>query len=107
MKQKSGFMGTYFDRDSVLRLEVWTRITAWIILVSYTVDAGYNAFQNMYAALASGYPVDVYFIILTLSRIFQGGMIFVILQVAAKMLLILLDIEDNTRRAARENPSKN
>ncbi len=106
MKPSSGFLGTYFELDSVLRLELWTRIMAWLVLAAYVAEAAYNAFQNVYGALTGGYPVDGYFVFVTLSHVFQGGMLFIILQVAANILLILLDIEDNTRRAARETAPK-
>jgi hypothetical protein len=101
MKQATGFLGTYFERDAVLRLERWARIIAWGALAAYCLDAGYNTFQTVYGAIVGGYPLDPYFLIVTLSRILQGGVLFIILRVAAQILLILLDIEDNTRRAAR------
>lgn len=103
MKTPTGFLGTYFERDAVLRLERWVRIVAWGTLVVYVFEAGYNAIQSVYNAIAGGYPFDWYFVITTLSRVLQGGVLFMLLQVAAKVLLILLDIEDNTRRAARAN----
>jgi hypothetical protein len=106
MKQSTGFLGTYFERDSVLRLERWVRIIAWGVLAAYALDSGYNAFQNVYSSIVGAYPIDAYFVLLTLSRILQGAMLFIIMQVAAKILLILLDIEDNTRRAARANLPK-
>lgn len=106
MKQSTGFLGTYFERDSVLRLERWARIVAWGVLAAYTLESGYNIIQNVYSAVIGGYPVDAFFIFVTLSRILQGAMLFIVMQVAAKILLILLDIEDNTRRAARANLPK-
>jgi hypothetical protein len=101
MKRSTGFLGTYFDRDSVLRLELWTRIIAWGVLAAYAFEAGYSVFQSVYGALAGGYPLDWYPVFMTLSRVLQGAVLFFLLHVAAKALLILLDIEDNTRRATR------
>jgi hypothetical protein len=106
MKQTSGFLGTYFERDSVLRLDRWTRILAWAVLVAYVIESAYNVFQAVYNAVVGGYAVDWFYIFLTLSHILQGAMLFIIMQAAAKILLILLDIEDNTRRAARANSAK-
>ena len=103
MKQTTGFLGTYFDRNSILRLELWARIIAWGVLAAYAFEAGYNAFQNVYGALAGGYPLDWYSVFITLSHVLQGAVLFFLLQSAGKAMLILLDIEDNTRRAARAN----
>lgn len=106
MKQATGFLGTYFERDAVLRLERWARIIAWSLLAAYTIEAGYNIFQSFYNAMVGGYPQDWFYMFLTISRILQGGVLFIILQAAAQFLLIMLDIEDNTRRFARTNSTK-
>ena len=103
MKKTDGFLGTYFDHDAVLRLERWARITAWCLLAGYVFEAGYNAFQSVYNAIIGGYALDWYFVVTTLLRVLQGAVLFILLQVSAKVLLILMDIEDNTRRAARMN----
>ena len=101
MKTPLGFMGTYFDRDVILRLGRFARFTAWAALVVYGVEAGFNVFQSFSNAISGGYPVDSYLLVTTLSRLFQGVVIFVFLNVCGYGLLILLDIEDNTRRASR------
>jgi hypothetical protein len=103
MKHPTGFLGTYFERDSVLRLELWARIIAWGVLAAYVFEAGYNAFQNIQGTITGGYPLDWYPIFMTFSRMLQGALLFFLLHIAAKAMLILLDIEDNTRRAARAN----
>jgi hypothetical protein len=101
MKRPTGFLGTYFDRDGVLVLERWVRFMAWLVLTAYLLDSGYTAFQNISGAISGGYPLDWYFLIQTFARIAQGGVLFTLLQVASRIILILLDIEDNTRRAGR------
>lgn len=103
MKNSTGFFGTYFDRDVVLRLERWVRIVAWGVLLAYLFEAGYNVYQNIYNSIINGFMMDPYFFINTMSRIFVGGALFILLQVAGQVMLILMDIEDNTRRAARGN----
>ena len=59
MKQPTGFLGTYFDRDAVLRVERWARLIAWSTLAAYAFESGYNAFQNIYGAITGGYPLDL------------------------------------------------
>ncbi len=100
--EKPAFLGTYFDRDSVLRWERWTRIVAWVIFVVYVAQYVYDTGMNIYNSFAVGYPLDWVYLVFSLGRPFQGAMVLVVLHLLAKALLILLDIEDNTRRAARK-----
>jgi hypothetical protein len=79
------------------------RIVAWGALIMYLADAANSFYQNIYNAIVNGFPIDIYFSITTVSRVFVGAVLFMLLQAAAKVLLILMDIEDNTRRAARGN----
>ncbi|MCG2786260.1 MAG: hypothetical protein L6461_14275 [Anaerolineae bacterium] len=100
--EKPAFLGTYFDRDSVLRWERWTRIVAWVIFAVYVIQYVYDTGMNIYNSFAVGYPLDWVYMVFSMGRPFQGAMILVVLHLLAKGLLILLDIEDNTRRAARK-----
>ena len=106
MKMPSSFLGTYFDRDDVLRLERLVKFVARAALVVYGLEAGYNAYQSFYNAFSGSYPLDWYLLITTISRLFQGVVIFVFLSLSARALLILLDIEDNTRRAASSHAAE-
>jgi len=101
MNKSSEFLGTYFDKDSVLLIERWVRIIAWLTLFGYLFESGYNLYQNILNAIISGYILDWYFIFTILLRVVQGSVLFIFMQALAKILLIFLDIEDNTRRAAR------
>jgi len=101
MKHPTGFLGTYFDVDAVLKIERWARIIAWVTLAIYAIEAVYTIYQNVYSAIVGGYPVDFFFLFQTLARIIQGGLVFIIIRIAANILLVLLDIEENTRRAGR------
>ena len=101
-KESTPFFGTYFNRDSVLRLELWTRILGWIIFAVYVLQAGYDAGMNIYNSRIGGYPLDWYFFLMTLTRPLQGALLAALLFLAGKAVLILMDIEENTRRAARQ-----
>ncbi len=104
MEEKSHihFSGTYFDKDSVLRFERWVRVIAWAVLAAYVVDSGYSAYQTVTNALINNFPLDFFFVFGTLVRILQGSVLFALLYIAGKVMLILLDIEDNTRRISRK-----
>lgn len=100
------FLGTYFDRDGVLRLERWTRILGWIIFGIYVVQYMYDIGMFLYNNFINGYPLDWFYMLFNLGRPFQGLMILAVLHILASALLILLDIEQNTRRAARQSGSR-
>ena len=99
------FLGTYFDRDIVLRLERWARILGWIIFAIYILQYVYDIGMFLYNNLANGYPLDWFYMLFNLGRPFQGLMLLAVLHILASALLILLDIEQNTRRAARQTGS--
>jgi hypothetical protein len=99
---KKVFYGTYFDRDMILRWVGWTRVIAWAIFAIYVLQYSYDTGMTIYNSLMGGYPMDLFYFIFNIARPFQGAMILVILHLLSGGLLILLDIEDNTRRAARK-----
>lgn len=107
-EKKTGFLGTYFDRDVSLRLARWTGILAWVLLGMYTystlvsigqfwsyVDAGTNPYANANIFDKLSVPT------MQISQLVPGLVYFTMLKVAQQVLLILLDVEDNSRRAAR------
>jgi hypothetical protein len=103
------FLGTYFDRDSVLRLSRWADILAWVTLTLYLLSWVFQIilFLSQYF---NGMLGDKGSTLLTVYNIFSpyllqplpGVLYFFALQAISKILLILLDMEDNTRRAARQ-----
>jgi hypothetical protein len=95
------FAGTYFDRDAVMRLSKISIILGWIIFAYNIFQWLFQAWQNIYGAMQGGYPLDFSFLIFNSSQLLQGAMLLVFLLIGSKVLLILLDIEDNSRRAAR------
>jgi hypothetical protein len=98
------FLGTYFDRSLVLRVARAAVGLGWLILAVYILEYGYNAYLNISGALLNGYPIDVAFLLLNLKGPLLGVMAVVLLYSVAQILLILLDIEDNTREA--RHPSR-
>jgi hypothetical protein len=104
------FLGTYFDRDSVLRLSRWTDIISWVTLTLYILSWLFSLTMFL-AQYFSGMYGDKGATFLTVLNIFSpyllqplpGVFYFFGLQAISKLLLILLDMEDNTRRAARQS----
>ena len=107
--RQAGFLGTYFDRDSVLRLSRWADVVAWIVLTVYLISwlASFLFFLGQYL---NGMFIDkgatFLYVIGLFTPYFQqpipGLLYFFGLQALSKGLLIFLDMEDNTRRAARK-----
>jgi hypothetical protein len=103
---KTNFAGTYFNRDSVLRVARLADIFAWAALIYYAAQA-VVALTIFVLQLARGLMVlpGVTDYIQQFLWIFQpalpGLWNFIGLQAVGKLLLIFMDMEDNTRRAAR------
>ena len=106
-ESKTSFIGTYFDRSVVLRIVRVSEIASWVVLVVYTL-------QLMISALAlslqyiRGFMPGMGFTnifqqwLFVLEQPFRGIVYFIGLQAIAKILLMFMDIEENTRRAARK-----
>lgn len=107
--RQAGFLGTYFDRDGVLRLARWADIVAWIVLTIYLLSWIFNILL-FFAQYANGLYMDKGGTWLNAFSMFApylqqplpGIFYFFGLQAVSKGLLIFLDMEDNTRRTARK-----
>lgn len=103
------FLGTYFDRDSVLRLARWADILAWVALTLYILAwlFSFTMFLAQYFTGMYGDKGTTFLMVLNifapyLTQPLPGILYFFALQAISKILLILLDMEDNTRRSARQ-----
>ena len=103
------FLGAYFDRDSVLKLSRWADLLSWVTLTIYALTWLFSVllFGSQYAngmmgdkgmSLLMGLNMFTPF----LTQLLPGVFYFFGLQAVSKLLLIFLDVEDNTRRAARK-----
>ena len=107
-EKQASFLGTYFERDGVLRLSRWADVIAWIVLTIYLLSWLFSVllFLGQYF---SGLYFDKGATFLNIFNMFApylqqplpGIFYFFGLQAVSKGLLIFLDMEDNTRRAAR------
>jgi hypothetical protein len=110
MKNKT-FLGTYFDHDAVMNLVAFTNIFSWVVLVVYVcqmlLSIGVFVLQvvrgDMVGLGATDYLQNVLFLI---EQPFRGFVYFIVLQAVGKVLLMFMDIEINTRRAARQDNSR-
>jgi hypothetical protein len=105
-KSKTNFAGVYFDRDSVLRLARLADIFAWLALIYYAGQSGISLtvffLQILRGLNVFPGPTDFFQQFLwTLQPAIPGLWNFIGLQAVGKILLILMDMEDNTRRATR------
>lgn len=106
MDKPDHFLGTYFSRDAVLKLASVAKIFSWIIggfyVVQWIVQIGTFSLQ-----FARGFWTGMGFTDITQNILWQfeqplrGLVYFVVLQGVAQALLMFLDMEENTRRAAR------
>lgn len=100
------FMGTYFNRDTILKITRWADILSWVVVVVYALDfifaAGSFALTYFRGFWGGGFTDLAINILYIVERPFRGVVYFIALQGIGKTLLILMDMEDNTRRAARK-----
>ncbi|HNB41362.1 MAG TPA: hypothetical protein PLG52_07670 [Anaerolineales bacterium] len=105
-QNKTNFAGTYFDKDAVIRIAKLLKLASWIVagvyFFQFVVNVGIFTLQIFRKLLYFGGPTDFMQQLLWQVQPSLAGLIFFAsLQAIALALLILLDIEDNTRRAAR------
>lgn len=108
-QKQTTYLGTYFDRDSILRLSRWADALSWIILTVYVVT-WLGSITLYLSQFLNGMMGDKGMTFLMsfnlfspyLTQGFPGVMYFFALQGISRVLLILMDMEDNTRRAARK-----
>ena len=104
---KTDFAGTYFDRDSVLRLARLADIFAWIILIVYIAQSLLSLLIYILQIVRGlfvpvGYTDIAQHILWMFVPALPGLWYFIGLQAVGKALLIFMDVEDNTRRATRK-----
>lgn len=104
-KSRTNFAGVYFDRDSVLRLARLADIFAWGALIYYAAQTA-NSLTIFVLQITRGLMVlpGLTDYVQQFLWIFQPALpalfYFIGLQALGKLLLIFMDMEDNTRRAA-------
>jgi hypothetical protein len=106
---RTDYLGTYFDRDASLRLARWAGILAWVLLglYLYTALISTGQFLTLIVNGSVSYAGTTIFDRLSIptmqiSQVIPGLVYFIMLKVAQQVILILLDVEDNSRRAARK-----
>jgi len=103
---KSVFVGTYFDRSIVLRIVKVAEISSWVVLVVYglqlIVSAAAMVLSYTRGFSPPGITDKVQSVLFVLEQPFRGIVYFIGLQAIAKILLMFMDIETNTRHAARK-----
>jgi hypothetical protein len=102
----SNFLGTYFKKDTVLRLAQALKILAWIILIIYgsqlVLSLGVNTLQILRGFWAGmGFTDILQNYLVAFEQPLHGVVYSFALLGISQLLLIFMDIEDNTRRAAR------
>ncbi len=104
---KEKFLGTYFDRDAVIRMARVLAILSWVVAAIYAADLvislGIWILQYIRHVIMPMGPTDfAQQMLFIFERPLHGVLYFGAMQAVAKGMLIMLDIEDNTRRAARK-----
>lgn len=109
VKEQPGFFGTYFEKDAVLKFAAITRILSWVVLGVYVLT-WLVSFTQFLMQFWSGMIFNKDMAVLDLLNFFTpyltqplpGIFYFAAMQALAHAVLILMDIEENSRRAARQ-----
>jgi hypothetical protein len=110
-RKNQGFLGTYFSRDVVVRIASVARILSWVVVAIYALQWLFQA-MSMALQILRGFWQGMGFtdyansVIFLFEQPLRGIVYFVVLQGVAQALLMFMDIEENTRRAAREGDGK-
>ena len=105
---KEKFFGAYFERDAVIRMARVIEILSWVVAAIYVLDLvtglGIFVLQILRGLIfLPGFTDYLQNILYILERPLHGALYFAAMQAVSKGLLIFLDVEDNTRRAARSS----
>jgi hypothetical protein len=105
-KGMSEYLGTYFNKNIVLRLVSTARIFSWIVAVFYFLQwflqVGTTLLQVSRGFwMGMGFTDIAQNILWLFEQPLRGLVYFAVLQGMAQALLMFMDMEDNTRRVAR------
>jgi hypothetical protein len=105
-KQTNGYFGTFFNKSIVLRLASTARVFSWIVVIFYFIQwllqVGTTLLQVSRGFwMGMGFTDIAQNILWLFEQPLRGMVYFAILQGMAQALLMFMDMEDNTRRAAR------
>ena len=99
---------TYYNFDRLTAIAGWARSLSWVFLILAAV-AVISGVLIVFQSLNGPSFEELFFALLRgLQSVLVYGFLFVVAQAVAEGIYVLMDIEDNTRRAAsaRENRSE-
>lgn len=104
------FYGTFFNKDSVLKLARWSGILAWVVLGIYLFTSTISLIQFL-QQFATGLYYQKGMSIFDLLNFFTpylyqpmpGVIYFFGLKFVEHSLLIFMDVEESARRSARKS----
>lgn len=107
MEKRVSFLGTYFSKETVLRLASLAKVFSWVVVGVYSLEWLVQAVAMVLQFVRGfwsgmGFTDIVQSVLYLFEQPLRGLVYFIVLQGVAQALLIFMDTEDNTRRAARE-----
>ena len=106
-ESREKFLGTYFDPDAVLKMARLLEILSWVVAAIYLFDVvlslGIFFLQYMRGIMGPmGFTDVAQNLLFIFERPLHGVLYFGAMQAVSKGLLIMLDVEENTRRTAKK-----
>ncbi len=108
-EKQNHFYGTFFNKDSVLKIARWSGILAWVVLGVYLFTAAITFIQFMQQFMTGVYYQKgmsifdlISFFTPYLIQPLPGVIYFFGLKFVEHSLLIFMDVEESARRSARK-----
>jgi hypothetical protein len=105
-EKRNSFLGTYFSKEIMIRLVSVAKIASWVVVgiyvmqfVTQVVIMVLQIVRGFWVGM--GYTDIVMSFIILFEQCLRGVVYFIVLQAISQVLLLFMDMEDNTRRAAR------
>jgi multidrug transporter EmrE-like cation transporter len=111
MEKSGNFLGTYFSKNTVLRLASVARLISWVVLAVYALlwliqalAMGLQIARGFWTGM--GFTDVVQNVLYLFEQPLRGVVYYVVLQGVSQALLMFMDMEENTRRVARRVEQK-
>ena len=101
-KKQSTFFGTIFNKDVVIRITRIAKLFSWLIIIFYLMQWSLQTWV-LISQIIKGFWTGMGFtdilqnLFWLIEQPLRGLVYFVVLQGVAQVLLMILDIENNTR----------
>ena len=106
--KRETFFGTFYNKNTIIRISKIAELFAWVILIFYATQFIFQM-GMLFSQVARGFWIGLSFIdvaqniLWLLEQPLRGLVYFVVLLGVAQIILMIMDIENNTRMKEKSN----